>query len=200
MTRTTEAHQTRDVVVIGSSAGGLNALTVVLSAFPADLAAIVLAVQHLDPRVESHMARILERRCRVQVSEARDGEVLARGTVYIALPDRHMLVEGDRIRLTQTEPLHFVRPSVDLLFESAAATYGSRVVAVILTGSGVDGALGVTAIKEHGGLTIVQDPETAQTNSMPRAAIATGAADLILPLDQIGPEVVRAVSPEETDV
>jgi len=182
-----------DIVAIGSSAGGLRALSSVLSAFPADLPAAVLVVQHLDPRYPSHMAEILARRSPMRVVEAADGEKIEQGTVYMAPPDRHTLVERNLIRLTKTELVHFVRPSVDLLFESVAAACFGRVIGVILTGSGTDGALGIRAIKEKGGFTITQDPEDAESTGMPTAAIATGLVDLVLKLEAIGLEIANVL-------
>lgn len=190
----------KDVVAIGSSAGGLRALTVVLTDLSDAFPAPVLIVQHLDPRYESHMADILSRRTTMRVVEAEEGVKIEPGTVYLAPPGRHMLVEQDRIRLTTTELVHFARPSVDLLFESVAAAYGSKAVGVILTGSGFDGALGIRAIKETDGLTIVQDPETAENSGMPHAAVATGAADLVLPLEEIAETLWRVTATEEEDV
>lgn len=186
-----------DIVAIGSSAGGLHALSSVLGALPADLPAAVLVVQHLDPRRPSQMADILARRTSMRVVEATDGDKIERGTVYIAPPGSHMLVAQGLIHLTQSERVHFVRPSVDVLFESVAAAYGARVVGVILTGSQNDGALGVCAIKDNGGYIIVQSPADAEHDGMPCAAIATGMADVVLELDEIGPEIIRLLEHED---
>lgn len=185
-----------DIVAIGASAGGLRALLSVLSAFPADLPAAVLVVQHLDPRYPSHMAEILARRSPMRVVEAADGGKIEQGTIYMAPPDKHMLVEQNLIRLTTSELVHFVRPSVDLLFESVAASYRGRVIGVILTGSGTDGAMGIRAIKEKGGFTIAQDPEDSESTGMPTAAIATGMVDLVLKLEAIGPEIANVLMRE----
>jgi two-component system, chemotaxis family, protein-glutamate methylesterase/glutaminase len=187
----------RDIVAIGSSAGGLRALTAVIPELPKDLLASVFVVQHLDPRYESRMSEILARRSEIKVVEAHDGDEIQRGTVYFAPPDRHMLVGEGTIRLTTTQLVHFVRPSVDLLFESVAAAYGPRAVGVVLTGSGSDGALGIQAIRAEGGLTIVQNPEMAESTGMPRSAIATGAVDLILPIEEIAKAVIRMVAQGE---
>ena len=187
----------REVVALGASAGGLQALIVVLSGFPADLPAPVFVVQHLDPRHESHMADILTRHSRIRVVEAADGDIIEKSVAYLAPPGRHMLVEQDHIRLTTTELVHFVRPSVDLLFESIAAVYNRKAVGVVLTGSGVDGAMGIRAIKETGGLTIAQDPESAENPGMPRAAITTGAVDLILPIERIAETLIDAIATED---
>ncbi|HSF47885.1 MAG TPA: chemotaxis protein CheB [Burkholderiales bacterium] len=134
-----------DVVALASSAGGLNALNEILSALPADFPAAVLVVQHLDPRHRSLMAEILSRHTPLLVKQAEEGDMIEPGTVYIARPDRHLLANADRtLSLTQSELVHFVRPSADLLFESVAASYKQRSIAVVLTGSGSDGAMGIS--------------------------------------------------------
>jgi two-component system, chemotaxis family, protein-glutamate methylesterase/glutaminase len=187
----------RDIVAIGASAGGLKALSEVISRFPASLPACVLIVQHLDPRYESHLADILSRRGPLPVVQAAEGDAVRKGRILVAPAGYHMLVENDQIKLATTELVHFVRPSVDLLFESAAAAYGKRVVGVILTGGGVDGALGIRAVKERGGLTIAQDPTSAESTGMPSSAISTGDVDLVLPLDEIGAAIAKTVFGEE---
>ncbi len=179
---------------MGSSAGGLHALLEIVPLLPKDLSASVLIVQHLDPCYQSQMSEIVSRRSQIKVVEARDGQTIEQSTAYFAPPNYHMLVEGECIRLTTTELVHFVRPSIDLMFESVAAAYDGRSIGVILTGSGTDGALGTQAIRASGGLTIVQDPKSAESTGMPNSAIATGAVDLILPLEEIGKKLVELVS------
>ncbi len=187
-----------DVVVIGASAGGVEALSIVVNAFPAGFPAAILVVQHMDPRHKSVLHGLLGRRCWIPVAQAIDGDGLHSGTVSIAPPDLHLLVRGDRLRLESTAQVHFTRPSVDLLFESVADAYGERVIGVVLSGSGLDGAAGVRAIKAKGGTTIVQDPATAAHRGMPDAARNTGCADFVLPLDEIGPAIVGlVVAPSE---
>lgn len=177
-----------DVVALAASAGGLNALTHVLSALPADFPAALVVVQHLDPRHRSLMAEILSKRTFMPVNEAREGDRLEPGRAYIAPPNRHLLViAGGLLTLTQTQLVHFVRPSADLLFESVAAVYRERVIAVVLSGSGHDGAMGVKAIKQMGGTVILQDAKSSEFDGMPEAARATGMADFVLPLDDIAP-------------
>ncbi len=184
--RTRPAKPQFDVVAIAASAGGLNALTAVLGQLPADFAASVAVVQHLDPRHRSLLPQIIGRRTALPVDSARDGMVLEPGHVYLAPPDRHMLVNRDHtITLTSTELVNFVRPSADLLFDSVAAAYGERAIAVVLTGTGHDGSMGVTAIKKRNGTVIVQDEGSSEFFGMPSAAIATGAADFVLALDEI---------------
>src|SRR5437016_11445144 len=175
-----------DVVALAASAGGLNALTHVLAALPRDFAAALAVVQHLDPRHRSLMAEILSRRTALPVKEAAEGDELRPGQAYLAPPNRHLLVNPDRtLSLTQTELVHFVRPSADLLFESAAASFKERAIAVVLSGSGHDGAMGVKAIKKMGGTVIVQDSRTSEFIGMPEAAQQTGIADFSLPLEEI---------------
>ncbi len=185
-----------DVVVIASSAGGVAALSSVLSQLPGTFPASVLVVQHLDPRHETLLAEILSRRTPLPVRLATDGEAMSPGNVYIAPPNRHLLVrKGNRLGLSDAELVHFVRPSADLLFESVAATYGDRVVGVVLTGSGSDASMGVRAVKERGGTVIVEDPESAQFSGMPRAAIESGGVDFVLPLAEIPEALVALVMP-----
>ncbi|MDD3827677.1 MAG: chemotaxis protein CheB [Anaerolineae bacterium] len=175
---------------MASSAGGLNALAQVLSDLPAAFLPVVV-VQHLYPRHRSLMAEILGRRTALQVCQAREGDRVERGVVHIAPPDRHLLVNGDgSLSLTQTELVHFVRPSADLLFESVAASYRERAIAVVLTGSGSDGEMGVRAVKKMGGLVIAQDRSSSEFFGMPGAAIDTGTVDMILPLNEIAGALV----------
>jgi two-component system chemotaxis response regulator CheB len=177
-----------EIVALAASAGGLKALSDVLAALPRDFPAALVVVQHLDPRHRSLMAEILGRRTSLLVKEAREGDTLERGLALIAPPNRHLLVNPDRtVSLSQSELVHFVRPSADLLFESTAASYKERAIAVVLTGSGRDGAMGVKAIKKMGGTVIVQDEKTAEFFGMPGAAQQTGLADFILPLAEIAP-------------
>jgi two-component system chemotaxis response regulator CheB len=183
-----------EIVAIGSSAGGLQALTVVLMALPVEFPVPVVAVQHLDPRHRSLMAEILSRRIRLPITEAKHGQCLETGVVYIAPPNQHLLVNPDHsLTLTQTELVHFVRPSVDLLFESVAGSYAERAIAVVLTGTGSDGNMGVQAIKKKGGTVIAQDESSSEFFGMPEAAIKTGCVDFILPLTEIAPALVTLI-------
>jgi two-component system chemotaxis response regulator CheB len=145
-------------------------------------------VQHLDPRHRSLMAEILARRTPLRVREAQEGDRLAAGVAYIAPPDRHLLVNpGGALTLTQTELVHFVRPSADLLFESVAGAYRERAIAVVLSGSGTDGSMGVKAIKKTGGTVIVQQISTSEFAGMPQAALDAAPCDFVLPLEEIAP-------------
>jgi two-component system chemotaxis response regulator CheB len=183
------------VVAICASAGGLNALSQVLSALPADFPAAITVVQHLSRHQPSMMADILSRRIALQVKQAEAGDCLRPGTVYIAPPDNHLLINPDgSLSLSHSELVHFVRPSADLLFESVAASLKQRAIALVLTGRGSDGAMGVRAIKEMGGTVIAQDRDTSEYYDMPEAAINTGVVDWVVPLNQIATTLVNLVN------
>lgn len=189
-----------DVVALAASAGGLNALTQLLAALPTDFPAAIVVVQHLDPRHRSLMADIVSRRTPLRVKQASQGDRLQPGTVYIAPPNRHLLVNPDSsLALTVTELVSFVRPSADLLFESVAAAYKERAIAVVLTGTGSDGAMGVRAIKKLGGTVIAQDDKTAEFSGMPGAAIRTGSVDFVLPLAEIASALITLVMGGEAE-
>lgn len=174
------------IVAVASSAGGIQALGAVLGALGADLPVPVVVVQHLDPRHRTLLAEVLTRRTELSVKLAEDQERVEPGTVYLAPPDRHLLVGPDgSIALTNSELVHFVRPSADLLFESVAGAYGPGAIACVLTGTGLDGSMGVEAVKSRGGTVIAEDPESAQFSGMPSAAVATGSVDFVLRLDEI---------------
>ena len=183
-----------DVVAIGASAGGLKALTAVLSPLPPDLPAAIVVVQHLDRRYPSLMAEILDRSTALDVRQAGEGDVVRPGTVYIAPPDNHLLVTaGGVLSLSKSELVHFLRPSADPLFASVAATYGDRAIAVVLTGSGSDGSTGVEAVKAMGGTVIAQDEASSEFRDMPSAAVRTGRVDFVLPLSEISAALVSLI-------
>jgi two-component system, chemotaxis family, protein-glutamate methylesterase/glutaminase len=184
---------TFDVVAMAASAGGLTALNRVLGELPGDFPAAIVVVQHLDPRHPSMMAEILSRRARLQVKQAVEGDLVRPGMVYIAPPDRHLLVNPGTLSLSQTELVHFVRPSADLLFESVAASYRERALAVVLTGTGADGSMGVQAVKKMGGTVIAQDESSSDFFGMPGGAIQTGCVDYILPLTAIAQTLLGLV-------
>ena len=173
------------VAIIAASAGGLSALATVLGSLPQDFPLPIVIVQHIDPHHASQVAAILGRRTCLRVKEAAQDDVLAAGTVYVAPPDFHAEFLAGAIVLTHTPPVHFTRPSADRSFLSGAEQ--GRVIGVVLSGAGVDGAAGVVAIKAAGGVVIAQDAATADHFGMPRAAIETGAVEYVLPLDEIGP-------------
>lgn len=183
------------VVAIAASAGGLNALQHVLGSLPRGFPAAVLIVQHLDRHGRSMLASILARRTELDVREAAQGSVIVPGVAFVARPDHHLLLDGNGVlALTHTELVHFVRPSADLLFESVAASVGPRATAVVLSGSGPDGAIGVKAIKKKGGTVIVQDPASAQYAGMPQAACNTGVVDHVVTLEEIAALLERLVA------
>jgi len=187
------------VVALAASAGGITALSHVLSGLPRNFPAALVIVQHLDPRHRSMMAHILSRRTALDVREAAEGDRLRIGTAYVAPPDKHLLVNTDgTLSLTQSELVHFVRPSADLLLESAAASYKEDAIAVILTGTGSDGAMGVQAIKKMGGTVIAQDEQSSEFFGMPGSAIQTGSVDLVLPLTEIPDALMALVTKEGT--
>lgn len=182
-----------DLVAIAASAGGLSALMAVLSRLPPTFPLPLAIVQHLDPTHESLIVEILSRRTPLMVRRAQDADVMCAGAAYVAPPGSHLeIASGRRIALTRSEPLHFVRPSADRLFASAAAACGP-VIAVVLTGSGSDGAQGVLAVKARGGFVIVQDPQSSAFGGMPQAAIDTGVVDRVLPLDEIAQALLDVV-------
>ena len=185
------------IVAIAASAGGLNAITLLIRALPADFPVPLVIVQHLDPRHRSLIADILSRRTKLHVKQAEEGERIAVGSVYIAPPNRHLLVNADHsLSLTHTELVHFVRPSADLLFESVAASYRDRAIGVVLSGSGSDGAMGVQAIKKMGGTVLAQNKESAEFFGMPGAAAQTGCVDFALPVEEIAPALITLVAGE----
>lgn len=188
-----------DIVAIGSSAGGIKALEIMLSELTADFPLPILIVQHLDPRHRSLMAEIMQRHSKLRVIEAADGETMKPAFVYIAPPNKHLLVNDGKILLTSTAFVHFSRPSIDLLFESVAATYGDRSIGIILSGTGRDGAMGIKAIKEKGGTTIAQDEATAEHWGMPQAAIATGMVDFVLPIQDIAPAIIALIKDNQEE-
>ncbi|MFC8131003.1 chemotaxis protein CheB [Streptomyces sp. NPDC057302] len=178
------------IVAVASSAGGIQGLGSLLGALGPDLPVPVLVVQHLDPRHRTLLAEVLSRRTELTVKLAEDQEHVVPGTVYLAPPDRHLLVGPEGIlTLSNSKLVHFVRPSADLLFESVAGAYGPRAIACVITGTGVDGAMGVEAVKSRGGTVIVEDPQSAQFAGMPGAAVDTGAVDFVLRIEEIAAAV-----------
>ncbi len=183
-----------DVVAIAASAGGIKALSEVLSHLPSDFPAAIIVLQHLDPHHSSLIPQILRRRISLAIKQTEEGDKLSPGHVYIAQPDYHVLVNSDgTLSLSQSPRVNFVRPSADLLFESLAKSYQNRAIAVVLTGTGKDGTKGIQAIAKMGGMVISQNQETADYFSMPSSAIETGVVDLILPLTEIAETLVQLV-------
>jgi len=176
-----------DAIVIGASAGGFSALGELLPQLPAGLPQAVVVVQHLHPRGGEYLVEYLNSHCAMPVKEAEDKEPILPGVIYVAPAQYHLLIEQDRIfSLSVDDKVNYSRPSIDILFSSAAAAYGPCLIGIILTGANADGACGLALIKERGGLTIVQEPKTAETPLMPQAAInQTGGPNHILPLAEI---------------
>ncbi|MFJ8826601.1 chemotaxis protein CheB [Streptomyces sp. NPDC102467] len=187
-------HNQWEAVLIASSAGGVEGLTVLLGGLPATLPVPVLVAQHLNRSRETSIVDILSRATALTVTLAEDGQVPRAGTVYIAPPDRHLCVrQGGVLSLTHEGRVNFARPAADPLFESAAKAFGAGVIGCVLSGSDGDGAQGVEEVKAHGGTVIVQDPESAPFRGMPKAAIRTRRVDFVLPLTAIGPAITRIV-------
>jgi two-component system chemotaxis response regulator CheB len=193
---TGQASRTR-VIVVAASAGGVDAVGSLLGALPGDFPAPVIVLLHLLPKHPSLLREVLERSSPLPVEWASPGARLEPGRVYVAPPAVHsVLGEEGELELDEGPPVHFVRPSADRLLASCASAYGPATVAVILTGSGVDGASGVEAVKAAGGVVIAQDEATSAHFGMPRAAIETGAVDTVLSLGAIAPELVRLTALE----
>ncbi len=176
-----------DIVVIGASIGGLKALQEVLAGLPQDFPVPVVIVQHRGKDSETGLCDFLARTSRIPISEPEDKESILQGHAYLAPRDYHLLVTDGSFALSTDSPVAFARPSVDVLFESAADEFNERTIGVILTGANRDGARGLAAIKSRGGLTIVENPELATCREMPDSAIAGSAVDRILALEEIGP-------------
>jgi two-component system, chemotaxis family, protein-glutamate methylesterase/glutaminase len=175
-----------EAIVIGASAGGVEALSLILPALPARFRPSVLIVLHLPRERPSLLVEIYEKRCALPIREADDKEPIEPGTVYFAPPDYHMLVERNRqIALSTDEPVHYSRPSVDVLFESAADVYGNKLLGAILTGANEDGAAGLHAIHRAGGVTVVQQPDSAKVPLMVVSALQRNPADFVLSLAEI---------------
>ena len=173
-------------VVIGASAGGVEALFELLPLLPADFHPSMFIVLHLPRERPSLLVEIFKNRCARPVKEAEDKEPVEPGTVYFAPPDYHLLLESDRqIALSADEPIHFSRPSIDVLFESAADVYGESLLGIILTGANEDGAAGLHAVHRAGGVTVVQQPGSAKVPVMVVSALQRGPADFVLSLPEI---------------
>lgn len=173
-------------VVIGASAGGVEALRNLLPALPAELAVPIFVVLHLPRESRSLLIEIFSPLCELQVREARDKDPIAPGTIYFAPSDYHLLLDtGPQLALSVDAAVNFSRPSIDVLFESAADVYQQQLMGVILTGSNHDGAAGLAAVRRAGGITVVQNPSSAMVPEMPMAALRGGPADFVLTLDEM---------------
>lgn len=182
-----------EIVALATSAGGLHALSQILSELSADFPVAIVVVQHLAPDGPCLLPGILNQRSQLSVKVAKAGETLQAGTVYVAPPDRHLLLTLDKtLALTKNERVNFSRPAADVLFESISRSYQKRAIAVVLTGNGRDGASGIQTIKTMGGTTIAQS--SAEFDGMPNAAIQTQAIDFVVPLEQIAATLVKLVN------
>jgi len=171
-------------VVVGVSTGGVLALQKLLGQLPADFPLPILIVQHIGPGAGGGLAKLLDERCALRVKEADEQDAILPGTVYLAPPNYHLLVERDGCLALSADPyVSFARPSVDVLFESAAEVFGPQLIGVVLTGANSDGSRGLMTVKQKGGVAIVQDPADAEARQMPQAAIAATGPDYVLALD-----------------
>jgi two-component system chemotaxis response regulator CheB len=176
-----------EVIAIGASWGGLQALGTLLEGIPREVDQAIVVAQHRSPEASRGVLEsLLQRHVERPVTEPDDKELIQPGHVYVAPPDYHLLVDDGRFALSIEARVQYARPSIDVLFESVADGYRERAIGIVLTGANTDGAAGLAAIKRNGGVAIVQDPDTASRRTMPDAALAASAADAVLPLEEIG--------------
>ena len=175
------------IVALGASWGGLRAVNALLEQLPVSFEPPVAIVQHRQPATTTHLVESFASHCPLPVAEPHDKTEILSGHVYVAPADYHLLVERGAFALSIDEPTSFSRPSIDVLFESAAEAYGPEAVGILLTGASDDGARGLRHIRRRGGVGIVQDPATAERSTMPAAGVAAGAAHQVLPLEAIVP-------------
>lgn len=177
-----------ELVVIGASAGGMDALKELFSALDSDFQLPVVVVQHISPQSNNYLVDYLNGFCPMKVTEAIEKQKVLPGHAYLAPPNYHLLIEEDRtLSLTVSEKVHFSRPSIDVLFETASIAFTNKLIGVLLTGASQDGAEGIRLIHVAGGMTIAQDPKSAYVPVMPQAAINSSPVDYILPLNEIAP-------------
>ena len=179
------------LVVIGASLGGLNSLRGVLSALPGSFRLPLAIVQHRSPDGDATLQFLLQKECAHLVQEAEDKEAIMPGRVYLAPGGYHLMVEEDHFVLSTEAPVDYAMPSIDLLFRTAAESFGPRAIGVVLTGTGKDGALGLAEIERHGGVALIESPQTAAAQGMPQAALAATLHATELKLEEIGPYLVK---------
>jgi two-component system chemotaxis response regulator CheB len=184
----------RDIVTIGASAGGVEALIALVAGLPADFPAAVFVVLHISPYAESRLPEILQRAGPLPAAHAEHGEPIRPGRIYIAPPDRHLLVRPGRVELSRGPRENRSRPAVDPLFRSAARAYGTRAIGVILSGALYDGSAGMLALKARGGTAIVQDPDQAMVDAMPRSALRLAEVDYVARVEEMGALLATLVS------
>jgi len=181
-----------EVVVIGVSSGGLEALLQIIPKLPKDFELPIIIVNHMLPDADNFLVNFLNEKSQLNVMEAMEKERINKGKVYLAPANYHLLVEPDKtLSLSVDPPLNHSRPSVDILFETAAYAYSGKLIGVVLTGANFDGTIGLNKIKQTGGLTIVQDPQTAKSKAMPRSAIDQVNPHHIIPLNKIASFIVK---------
>lgn len=175
-----------EAIVVGVSSGGMNAMKILFSLLPVEFNIPIVIVQHISPRSDNQWIKLLNDKSNLHIKEADEKEKIEPGNIYISPPNYHLMIERDKtFSLTIDERVNFARPSIDVLFESAAEAYNNKLIGVVLTGSNNDGTKGIKRIKECGGLAIVQNPETAESSYMPASAIAAIKPDYILSLEDI---------------
>ena len=189
----------RDIIVIGSSAGGVYALQQLVSSLPKDFEASIFIVQHLSPAGTSFLPEILSKHGNLKAVHPKDGEKFERGCIYIAPPDYHILIERDKILVKKGPKENRFRPSIDALFRSAAYNYGSRVIGVVLTGMLDDGTSGMWSVKRLGGTGIIQEPEDAQYPAMPKSVLEYVSVDYIKPVSEITALLIKLVQEDIPD-
>jgi len=188
-----------EAIVIGVSSGGMTVLKCIFSALPAGFSIPIIIVQHVSARSANEWIKLLNEKSNLTIKEADEKEKIESGKVYIAPANYHLLIESDKtVSLTIDEYVNFARPSIDVLFESAAEAYKNKLIGIVLTGSNSDGTKGIKRVKECGGLAIIQDPETAESPTMPASAIAAVEPDYILSLDKIIGLLIKLDNPTIT--
>lgn len=181
-----EENAIKKVVTIGGSAGSLDVILSVLSSFPQNSGAVIIVVVHRKNDADSILADLISARTKIPVKDAEDKDVILPDHIYLAPPNYHLLIETNfHFSLDASEKIHFSRPSIDVTFESIAESFGDKVIGILVSGANADGALGLKAIRQAGGLTIAQDPATAEVDYMPKQAIIIGAADKILTTEEM---------------
>lgn len=187
-----EVAQRYEAVVVGASAGGMQALKTLLCGLPADLPMAVAIVQHVEAGSSGYLSEFLDDSCAFAVREAEEKEPFRTGTAYVAPANYHLLIEPDRtLSLSADDKVNYSRPAIDPLFESAADVFGQSLIGVVMTGASSDGALGLKRIKDRGGRTVVQNPRTAESPFMPQAAVRAADPDHTLDLEDIAPLLVK---------
>jgi two-component system, chemotaxis family, protein-glutamate methylesterase/glutaminase len=179
------------IIAVGTSLGGFEALKTLLGGLPADFPAAIAVVQHRSGEDSEGMLRLLEPYVRLPIVEVEDKEKITEGYVYLSPANYHLIAERGHFALSADSPVMYARPSIDVLFESVAESFGEHAVGVLLTGMSRDGTAGLARIKERGGFAVVQDPSSAEGHTMPESAIASVAVDRVLPLAEIAPFLVE---------